>query len=145
MQRIRVLLILAYLGALLAIAPPHARPTQASSTSSEPDPHPGGNTCGGTLTEQACCVFGFVVDKLHVIESADMTIESAHGKLELRVSIDPITSKISYATPLSAAPLLVRPGDWIIITAASGNRQRMIVHTAQQGSQQVDLVLPPIN
>jgi hypothetical protein len=141
MQRIRVLLMLACLGGLLAIVPPQVPLSHASSTGPDPDFTPGGNTCGGTLTERACCVFGFVVDKQHVIESADLTLESAHGKLELKALIDPSSLKISYATSLSTAPLLASPGDWLIITAVSGNKHRTILHTVQAGSQQVDLIL----
>jgi hypothetical protein len=141
MLRVRVLLMLACLGALLALAPPQV-PLSHASPASDSDPLPGGNTCGGTLTEKACCVSGFVVDKEHVIESADMTIESAYGKLNFRVYIDPSSLKISYAAPLSTPPLLARPGDWIIITAASGNKRQSILHTVQLGPQQVDLILP---
>jgi sugar lactone lactonase YvrE len=92
--------------------------------------------------EPICCVSGFVFLDGQAVAGAEVHIQSRDGELTTFTRVySGAEAPAHYQVILSGAPLNVREGQPITITASYGGYVRSLIYVVQQGGQQVDLVL----
>jgi hypothetical protein len=107
-----------------------------------------GRGCGRGATpiedyeNPSCCVSGYVYLNGTPVQGAEVTI-SANGETATLQT----QSALGIDTPhfyidLDLAPLNVRPGDTVEVTALAGGQTKTVTFVAAEGGQQIDVVLP---
>ncbi len=110
-----------------------------------PPPLPGG--CGDFGTpvsyeNPVCCVSGYVYADGAPVAGATITVSSNEKTRTAVTSQQDDVANPHYRIQLDNAPLLVRPGSIVTVTATYGELSTTKTFTAASGGQQVDLVLP---
>lgn len=92
-----------------------------------------------------CCIKGRVYINGESVAGAIMTIQSDKGSIQVISQLHPgDEERPYYRAPLSSAPLNAEAGSVITITAQYAELTKVVTHTVQGGSQQVDLTLNPV-
>ena len=110
-----------------------------------PPPLPRSCIVGGTPLDYAqpvCCVSGYVYLNGAPLVGAALTISAGGGSLTTQTQLYPGSTLPYFSVSLGAAPLNVQPGDTVIITATASGQTKSVTFIAQEGGQQIDVVLP---
>jgi len=128
------------MGAVLVASAAGAFPL---STTDTPEPLP--NDCQEVTkpgeNPPACCAFGYVYYDGVPVAGASVHIESPYGALDTTTTSGGASSHPYYSTDLSSAPLLVSPGDVIVVTVSYSDMVSARTWTVQNDGQHVDLGL----
>ena len=113
----------------------------------DPAPPPLPRSCitGGTpldYDQPLCCVSGYVYLDGAPVENAEVTITIDGRSLTVQTASGPGSDQPYFAASLDSEPLNAQPGDLITLQAAAGGQSKTLTFTAQEGGQQVDIVLP---
>ena len=117
--------------------------TERIALDSVPIPLP--HDCDGVTppgeSPPACCAYGYVYYDGVPVAGANVHIESEYGELDTTTASGGASGEPYYAADLSAAPLLVSPGDIITVTASHEASSASAAYEAAPDGQQVDVAI----